>query len=166
MLIAVDTNVLIELGEGVGEVVEAIEVIRNRLADVRLIAPPTVLQEVSYLADFAEEASLREAAEVALQSLVAAWGIHPINLVPVGHGIVEVIAERLRSSRIVVEDELHDSLILAEAALLDCQILLTSDGHLRGVDFASLKLLLQDNHVSAPLIATPREIYQKFATRR
>ena len=36
----------------------------------------------------------------------------------------------------------------------------------RGVDFASLKLLLQDNHVSAPLIATPREIYQKFATRR
>jgi hypothetical protein len=32
------------------------------------------------------------------------------------------------------EEEVHDSLILAEAALLECVVLLTSDHHLRGVD--------------------------------
>ena len=53
-------------------------------------------------------------------------------------------------------------MILAESALLGCSILLTSDGHLRGIDFQRLKLLLQDSYVAAPIIATPREIVKKF----
>ena len=53
-------------------------------------------------------------------------------------------------------------LIIAEAALLECRMLLCGDAHLRGVDFQRLTLLLKDFHVAAPVVATPREIQRKF----
>ena len=59
-------------------------------------------------------------------------------------------------------EELNDSLIIAEAALLGCRMLVSSDAHLRGVDFQTLTRLLKDRHVAAPVIATPREIVRKF----
>ena len=42
------------------------------------------------------------------------------------------------------------------------RVLLSSDAHLRGVDFKRLTLLLQGFDVAAPVIATPREIVRKF----
>jgi len=44
-------------------------------------------------------------------------------------------------------------------------VLLTSDAHLRGIDFARLTLELQSFDVAAPVIATPREIVRKFFPR-
>ena len=85
-----------------------------------------------------------------------------MNLVPVGHGIVDAIAAKIRERGLLPDEETHDALILAESALLECSILLTSDAHLRAVDHASLSLLLQASHVTSPIIATPREIVRKF----
>ena len=62
----------------------------------------------------------------------------------------------------VAAEEMNDSLIIAEAALLECRMLLSGDAHLRGVNFARLSLLLGDFDVTAPIIATPREIVRKF----
>ena len=56
----------------------------------------------------------------------------------------------------------YDGLILAEAALLGCSMLLTSDDHLRSMDFARLAFELQAFHARVPVIATPREIVRKF----
>ena len=53
-------------------------------------------------------------------------------------------------------------MILAEAALLGCAVLLTSDSHLRGLDYARLTWELKACDVSVPVIATPREIVKKF----
>lgn len=75
---------------------------------------------------------------------------------------MEVIASKVRGCGLLPDEETHDALILAEAALLGCGILLTSDAHLRGVDFQRLTLLLKDFDVAAPVIATPREIVRKF----
>jgi hypothetical protein len=41
----------------------------------------------------------------------------------------------------------------------------TSDEHLRGIDFERLTLELQAFDVTAPIIATPREIVRKFFPR-
>ena len=41
-------------------------------------------------------------------------------------------------------------------------MLLNGDAHLRVVNFARLSLLLGDFDVTAPIIATPREIVRKF----
>ena len=104
---------------------------------------------------------MKAAAQDSLRSLWKKWKIEPVNLVPVAHGIVEVIGSKLRSEGLIPAEETHDSFILADAALLGCGILLTSDAHLRGLDFQSLALL-QGFDVAASVIATPRENVRKF----
>jgi hypothetical protein len=53
MLIAVDTNVPLDLAGGVEDVVDGLEVIWRRIAGARLITPPTVNLELAYLSQFA-----------------------------------------------------------------------------------------------------------------
>jgi hypothetical protein len=60
---------------------------------------------------------------------------------------------------------LNDSLLVAEAALLQAHLLLSSDDHLRGMDFARLSLELHNFDVTAPVIATPAEVARKFFPR-
>ena len=162
MLVAVDTNVPLDLAEGVEDVVDAVGVIGKRIAGARLIAPPTVALELAYLSEFADEDDVRTAAQTALRSLVSKWGIQPVNLVPVGHGIVDAIAAKIRARGLLPDEEKNDAFILAESAVLECSILLTSDAHLRAVDHERLALLLHASHVAPPIIATPREIVRKF----
>ena len=110
----------------------------------------------------AVEDDVRAAAQTALRSLTSKWGIQPVNLVPVGHGIVDTIAAKIRARGLLPNEEKNDAFILAESAVLECSILLTSDAHLRAVDHESLALLLNASHVASPIIATPREIVRKF----
>ena len=119
MLIAVDTNVLLDLALGVEVVIDALETIQKRIPGVRLVVLPTVLQELAFLLQNGETDRQRNAARAALVNLPA-WKLEPLNLIPVGHGIVERIAER------------NDSFVIAEAALIECGILLSTDAHLRG----------------------------------
>jgi predicted nucleic acid-binding protein len=162
MLVAVDTNVPLDLAQGVADVADAVGVIRERVAGARLIAPPTVALELAYLSEFADEDEVRAAAQTALRSLASKWRIQPVNLVPVGHGIVDAIAAKIREEGLLPDEETHDALILAECAILGCSMLLTSDAHLRAIDHSRLSLLLRASHVGPPIIATPREIVRKF----
>ena len=161
MLIAVDTNVLLDLALGVETIIDAIETIRKRLPSVRFVVPPTVLQELALLFQTGDTERQRKAAHLALISL-REWKLEPLNLVPVGHGIVERIGDALRNEGLIPVAERNDSFVIAEAALIECGILLSSDAHLRNADFAKLSVLLQGFHVGAPIIATPREIVRKF----
>jgi len=161
VLIAADTNVPLDLALEVEAVVDALATIRERLPDARLVVPPTVLHELALATRTGETERIRKAALRALSQL-RAWGFEPLNLVPVGHGIVERIAEEIRRKDLLPTEEKNDSLIIAESALLECRMLLSGDAHLRGVDFQRLTLLLKDFHVAAPVIATPREIVRKF----
>ena len=63
MLVAVDTNVPLDLAQEVGDVADALDVIRERIAGARLIAPPTVTLELAFLSEFADEADVRAAAQ-------------------------------------------------------------------------------------------------------
>jgi predicted nucleic acid-binding protein len=160
MLVAADTNVLLDLALRTEAVMVALETLRERIPKIRLVVPPTVLHELALAVKSGTEKK-RKAAFLALSGLREEWGFEPLNLVPVGHGIVERIADTLRNEGLVPM-EMNDSLIVAETALLGCGILLSTDGHMRGIDFQRLKLLFQEFHVAAPIIATPREIVRKF----
>src|ERR1035441_1129649 len=162
-LVAVDANVLFDLAEGLDDVVDAVSVIRERLRDARFLIPPTVQQELANWA-LRGDGQKREAARKAIR-LGQSWRIVPVNLIAVRHGIAERIAERIREQGLIPDEEITDSLVLAESALLACAMLLTSDEHLRGIDFERLTLELQAFDVTAPLIATPREIVRKFFQR-
>ena len=142
-------------------VTDAVSTIRQRLRDARFVVPPTALHELALAVRGGETERIRKTALHALSQL-RAWGFEALNLVPVGHGIVERIAEEIRREDLLPTEEKNDSLIIAESALLECRILLSGDAHLRGVDFQQLTLLLKDFDVAAPVIATPREIVRKF----
>ena len=155
MLVAADTNVLLDLALEVEAVMDAVATIRQRLPNARLIVPPTAIHELALTMQSGETQPVRDAARRALSQL-RTWGFEPLNLVPVGHGIVKRIADEIRHQDLVPTDEENDSLIVAEAALLDCRMLLSTDAHLRAIDFEQLTILLQSFHVAAPVIATPR----------
>ena len=76
---------------------DALEVIRERIAGARRIVPPTVALELAYLSEFADEEEVRTAAQTALRSFASKWKIQPVNLVPVGHGMVDAIAAKIRA---------------------------------------------------------------------
>lgn len=160
-LIAVDTNVPLDLADRKERVRDALDVIKRRLTPARVLVTPTVFQELVFLADHSDAESDRDQARRALQGL-AQWNLDLMNLVPVGHGIVERIADRLQEARLLPAEEYNDGLILTEAALLGCAILLTGDAHLRGLDFQRASLELKAFDVEMPVIATPLEIVAKF----
>jgi hypothetical protein len=85
-----------------------------------------------------------------------------VDLVAVRHGIAEQVSRRLREARLLPEEEVNDGLIVGETALLRCAILLTTDSHLRGIPHEHLTLALQALDLTAPIVATPRELIRKF----
>ena len=161
-LIAIDTNIPLDLAEGREHLLDAFETIRRRLKPARILVPPTVFQELVFLADHGDGKADRDQAATALRCLHS-WGFDLVNLVPVGHGIVERIADQLLASRLLPPEEFNDGLILAEAALLGCAILVTGDAHLRGLEYQRASLVLKSFDVELPVIATPREIVGKFS---
>ncbi len=162
VLVVVDTNVLIDLADGVERVWQALEVLRARANHPVLLVPPTVIQELALLSQSAEEGpELMALAAKALTSL-RAWGLQPINLVPVGHGICERIADTLLESGLLPTGELNDAFVVAEAALLSATILLSSDGHVLDIDRDRLQITLRSFDVAAPLRVAPWQVARLF----
>jgi predicted nucleic-acid-binding protein len=167
VLIAVDTNVLLDHAIGDEDVLDALAVIRDRLPQAKLIVPPTVLEELGVQVERGDPAEM-EAAAVALSNLLA-WGYEPLNMIPVGRGITEQIALKLRLKGIVLDEEENDSLVIAEAALIGCAILLSADHHLLDAQEHPLFLsVLRDSDVEGDqlVIATPRKIANQSSRRR
>jgi predicted nucleic acid-binding protein len=160
-VLAGDTNVGIDLAQGSEWVLDALSTIRRRLLGCSLLVPPTVSEELAWLADHADEIKERQAAHEFLRQH-RTWDFQLLHSVPLGNLFVAKIAERLLQAALLPAAEANDAQILAESAALGCSMLLTSDDHLRAVDFQRLTFELARFDVVAPLIATPREIVRKF----
>ena len=160
-LVAGDANVAIDLAQDNEWVLDAMSTIRGRLPGCSLLVPPTVSEELAWLADHAEAVKEREAARRFLRHH-RTWGFELIRTIPLGNAYVERIAAALLQTAMFPSTEANDAHILAESATLGCFILLTSDEHLRAVDFQRLGFELASFDLTAPVIATPREIVRKF----
>jgi len=161
MLIALDTNVLLDLAAKVESVLDAVDMMRARIRGARLVVLPTVIQELSFIARHGDIEDDRRLARTALQSL-AGWRVEPVDFLPVEFDIIERIALRLRHADLLPESEVNDSFILAEAALLGCGLFVSSDSHFTSLDFQRLTLELKSADVSVPAIASPRDLVRKF----
>jgi len=160
-ILAGDTNIGIDLAQGNDWVADAVSTIHRRLPGCSLLIPPTVLEELAWLAAHAEENAVCTAAREFLRQH-RTWGFQLLHTVPLGDAYVAKIAERLLKSGILPAPEMNDAQVLAESAALGCSVLLTSDEHLRAIDFQRLSFELAPFDVGAPVIATPREIVRKF----
>jgi len=164
-LVAVDTNILLDLVLPRELVHDAIDLMRKRVeGGVVFGVFPTVLQELQNIKLHGDEPDERERAARALASLLG-WGMLPVNYLPVGHGIAEQIANKIRAQDLLPEEERNDSLIVAESALADCAMLLTSDKHMTEIDADQLRLLLKSHSVGTPIIVSPRKVMTDFFPR-
>src|SRR5437588_8379713 len=162
LLIAVDSNVPLDLADAnEAAIIDAIDTIRSRVPYAQFVISPSVFQELVHVALKDPLGARRELGIRALRKLKD-WRIDLVHIPPVGQGVVESIARRLRAAGLLPEEEVHDSLILAEAALLGCAVLLTSDNHLRGIDHQRLTWELNARDVPVPVMATPKEVVRKF----
>jgi predicted nucleic acid-binding protein len=160
--LAVDTNVLLDIADGVNDVLDAADVIAERLPEAEQLVTPSVLDELAYLADSGLTLQVRQSARRVIQLLRGKDRFRPILELPFAPENAEELAGEFRRRKLLPDEEVHDSLILAETVLLDCHILLTSDEHLRSLDHQQLTWLLNQRDLTAPVIATPREIVRKF----
>lgn len=164
VLIAVDTNVLLDQAAGEEDVLDALRVIRRRISSVGFIATSTVLSELAWAVDNDDDPEVRRNALTAITSLES-WGYDAQDVIPVGKGIIEQIARKFHARGIVPDEEENDATIIAEAALLGCAMLLSSDGHLLDAQsHPSFREVLKDSDVDGDemVIAKPRTIAMKF----
>ncbi len=160
--LAVDTNVLLDLADEVDDVLDAASVIDDRLPHADKLVTPSVLEELAFLADPGLTPKTRQSASQAVQLLRSETRFRSILELPFASERAAELAAEFRRRRLLPVEEIHDSLILAETVLLDCDILLTSDEHLRAIDHQQLTWILNQRDLTAPVIATPREIVRKF----
>jgi predicted nucleic acid-binding protein len=161
-LAAVDSNFLIALAQEDDDCIDAWDTVRNRLRPVLLIVPPTVLDEVGYKAADSSGGELQRLAAKALRELRNRWMLQPVELRSDQEHIVEQVAATLYKSELLPAAERNDAFILAEAAVLECMLLVSQDSHLHSLDRAKLKQLLVKFRLATPLILSPREIVKRF----
>lgn len=160
--LAGDTNLLLDLADGDEDVLDAVAIIGQRLPQAEWLVSPSVLDELAFLTDSGDTLQLRQSARIAFQQLQSGDRFRAILDLPFPHDFIKRVADEIRQRELVPAAEVHDSRVLAEAAFLQCALLLTSDAHLRGVDHELLTLVLNPFDLTPPVIATPREIVRKF----
>ena len=139
-LLALDTNVLFDLAAKLDFAHDFRETFLSK--GYSLVVPPTAVQELVNFMDvaIAPKAAL---AELALTSMLQ-WGIKPFDLISVERGITESFYNRLVRKRLLPEGEKHDGFILAETAIVEIPVLVTSDGDLLNMDGALLKITFDE----------------------
>jgi len=163
---SVDTNFLIDLAKPRDIAHDALDTIRARVHGAEIIVPPATIHELAFLAEEADAPTLRANAARALQRMTAVWRIFPIDTTDLQDTYARSIAGKLIDEGIIPPAEPTDALIIAESAVLDSQILLSSDTHMTDADRTRLALVLQSRGYNNVLIFSPREIVRRFALRR
>jgi len=164
-LVAFDTNIIIGLGAGEDVCLDCVETLKKAKLRPRLIITDTVAQElVAINGDPKKNASLRKCARAGLTGLHQR-GFEFVRLQPAQHGIAAVVGDALRNHGLIDHAERNDSLIIAEAALVDCAYLVSSDKHVVDIDQAEMNRLLKAQHVGELKIVRPAIIVRQLGRR-
>jgi len=164
-LLAVDSNFLMHLAEPRDAAHDALEVIRRRLRETQIFVMPTVLDELGSLARKASSPADRACAKRALAGL-RAWGMSAVEMDDFQDTVAGLVAKKLLEEGIIPLEERNDARIVGEAAVLGCQLLISSDGHVRDADAARLAVALGECQLAAVVVRRPQEIVREFARRR
>jgi hypothetical protein len=154
--LALDTNLLFDLASGLDIAHSFREAFQQK--GYSLEAGPTVLLEAHYLYENGIPAQRRLAA-TALSKLLL-WKIQPFDLRAVDHGIAEQFCLRLHRRGLLPDEEINDGLILAETALAEIPVLVTSDKHLLHIEESQLRLCFDDADLPMVSCCHPRRLVQ------
>ncbi|HVM62959.1 MAG TPA: hypothetical protein VMV72_19010 [Verrucomicrobiae bacterium] len=154
--LALDANVPLDLADKNKRVIQFHAEFLKR--GYELWIAPTALQEIHLLSERGNERQ-RHLALIALQNMLR-WRIVPFNLIAVGHGLTARFAEILIDRKLLPESECNDGMILAETALLEIPVLITSDHHLLQIDETSLKIAFDDCGLAHVAPVHPVRLFQ------
>lgn len=135
-LIAVDTNVLIDLADENETAVDCLSTIRRKFPKAPIIVTPTVLVELTDIATDGDSESEKQSALNALR--------------------------KIRATGLIPDEEVHDSFIIAESALANVTLLLSSDGHMKDINQSALGELLEHCDLGKLIIFSPAKIVKDF----
>jgi hypothetical protein len=150
--LSLDTNLVLDLAKGQDFAHDFREEFQRRGYILRL--PPTVLEELEYLILFGIEKN-RRLAQVASNELPT-WSLIPFDLPEIHHAVAESFARRLQNLQLIPEEEFHDGLILAETALGQIPLLVTSDKHLLNIEEGALLSVLKGADLCAVRTVHPK----------
>ena len=162
--LAVDTNFMMNLARPSEVALDALDVIRRRARGSRVFVTSTVLDELVCKIKNDPDFQTRAHARKAMESMKA-WGVLPVALPAPQALIARSITNKLLVQGVIPWEERNDARILAEAAVLGCQMLISSDSDLRDADRTQLARVFRECDVPAVVIRTPREIVREFGGR-
>lgn len=142
----------------------AIAAVRKKLKGCTIIVPPTVIQELNWLAENAETEDEQELAKLAAAKMRLTWEFVPVNCIPVGHCLTDLAAQELRERGLLPHEEINDSFIITESALGECSLIISADRHMWGIDIAAVNQVLVRRDLSALVIAAPWKIAKDYAS--
>lgn len=162
MALAVDTNVLVQLGAEEAVTLRAFSVIQERLAAHRRLLVPTVLAELRTHALASAVPALQRGAALGLKTAFRDYDFSPVRLDSVLQHLVETISARLLDAGLLPPAERNDARILSEAAVFGCELLVSDDSHLRSLDRERAEKIIVERDLELPAIVTTREIVRMF----
>lgn len=152
--LALDTNFLFDLAEKAEFAFDFKEEFQSRGYD--LLVPPTVIVELAALSELGERQQ-RKTATVALQALED-WKFLPIVLSEVRLALAQEFRLKMSRLELIPDEEWNDGVILAESALAQIPLLVTSDEELLAIDDAALQIALAESGLSAVHPVHPRRM--------
>lgn len=152
---ALDTRFLLALGVGDDDCQTVIDWLSAN--NVYPLATGTVLQELADLEREDADEFVRQNAEHA-QMQLSTWGILPAPLNSIDNGIAKIIASRLVEKKVLPDDAENDGLVVVEAAMHQCKILITYREALLNAHSAGIRFMLIENDVSDLFIVSPEDV--------
>jgi len=155
---ALDTSFLLALAGGDENCEEVIDWLSG--INVYPLVTGTVLQELMDI-DQQKDADpfVKQNAERALLNL-AAWGILDASLAATDNGIAKIIAGKFVEKGVLPDEQENDGLVVAEAALHECKMLVTDRETLLNAPLEGIKFMLIESDVSALFIVSPDHIIE------
>lgn len=94
------------------------------------------------------------------------WRLSPYDLKSVGLGITEQFSRKLMRLGLLPEGEFNDGLILAETALAEIPVLVTSDSDLLDIDKIALRLRFEEADMIPVQIVHPKLLLKAVSSKR
>lgn len=152
--LALDTNLLLDMVRG-GDFAHDFRLV-FQAADYSLLIGPTVFRELGFAVIYGREPEKALAAKALANA--AKWGILAFNLTRLNQTIAERFAQRLLETGLLPAEECNDALILAETAVENIPLLVTSDQHFLDMDEDALALAFADADVPAAHPVHPKAL--------
>jgi predicted nucleic acid-binding protein len=150
--LSLDTNVLFDLAEGQDFASDFRESYQRK--GYALLLPPTAAAELYFALEHGDNREER-LATIAISSL-SKWDIRAAALTTAQIRAAHIFAAQIRSAGLLPRDEINDSCIIGETAILGIPLIVSADHHILDVDFEKLRTLCVDASHSPVVSASPR----------